>query len=103
MEQHLHDEPARYHLLSKEEIADPYRVLDTVFDLAHLPDLRLLVWEWLKTTMAGGFQEETSPIEKRNILSVYEQVQRLIEAADILHQRTIHLRKDTAQREDHPF
>lgn len=91
------------YLLSKEEMRDPYLVLDEVFDMAHLPELRSLLWEWMKTSFAGGFTDEMSTKEKKDILCLYEHLQKLIEAAHLLQVRNMAIKKTTPSKADHPF
>lgn len=45
--------------LSKEEIANPYEVIDELFSYGHLPQLREALWEWLKLTVSGSYHHES--------------------------------------------
>jgi hypothetical protein len=74
--------------LSKEEVEHPELVLDELFDYAHLPDVRELLWLWLKTTVNGDFAEGLDHQERVSILFFYEKIERLVEAAHILHMRS---------------
>lgn len=71
--------------LSETGIADPQLVIDDLFDFAHLPDIRELMWEWLKATVTGTYHKELSSSERSAILSLYEHLTRLVEAAHIIH------------------
>jgi hypothetical protein len=71
--------------LTQTGIAAPQQVIDDLFDFAHLPDIRGLMWEWLKATVAGTYHKELSSSERSAILSLYEHLTRLIEAAHVIH------------------
>lgn len=43
---------------------DPYQELDEIFDYAHIDELEILLWEWLKTTVSGSFHKELTRSEK---------------------------------------
>lgn len=72
-------------LLTQTEIADPQLVIDDLFDFAHLPDIRELMWEWLKATVTGTYHKELSASERSAILSLYEHLTKLVEAAHVIH------------------
>jgi hypothetical protein len=63
-------------LLTDEEIADPMKVVDEIFDYAHLPDLRHTLWEWLKTTISGNFNKSSLHFRDReSLIAFYEKMQ----------------------------
>lgn len=64
---------------------DPYQQLEEVFDYAHLPDLEVQLWEWLKTTVSGNFHKDLSRSERSSLLMLYEKMQQLLEASHDLH------------------
>ena len=70
--------------LSKEELEDPYLVIDELFDFAHLPEIRELLWEWLKTTVIGSFPKKLTATERSAILGLYEKIEKLIEAVQVI-------------------
>lgn len=72
-------------LLTKEEVTDPSIVLNEIFDFAHLPEWRTLLWEWLKITVSGTYNTESAEAERNSILFLYEKLQKLIEAAHLIH------------------
>lgn len=74
------------HKLSKEEIEDPFLVLHEFFTFVHLPDIRQELLEWLKLTVCGSYHKQ-SCIEKGNLIYLYEQVDKLMEAVHIINQR----------------
>jgi hypothetical protein len=72
-------------LLNKEEVTNPNIVLDEVFDYAHLPEWRFLLWEWLKITVSGTYNTESAEYDRSSILYMYEKLQKLIEAAHLIY------------------
>lgn len=72
-------------LLSSKEIADPQLVIDELFDFAHLPEIRELLWEWLKVTVTGTYHKELNASERSTILTLYEKLSKLVEAAHVMH------------------
>jgi len=72
--------------LNEKEIADPYLVIDELFDFAHLPDVRELLWEWLKTTVTGSYHKTLTHNERYAIITLYEKIEKLVEAVHILHE-----------------
>ena len=69
--------------LTAEEIADPRLVFYDVFDFEHLPGIRSLLWDWLKTTVVGNYNRELDKRERSIIILLYEKLQRMVEAAHI--------------------
>jgi hypothetical protein len=70
--------------LSSEEIADPSLVIASLFDFAHLPQVRAHLWELFKTLVAGNYPE-LKRREKTDFIILYEKLEKLIEAAHIIH------------------
>ncbi|MDE3252799.1 MAG: hypothetical protein KGO92_08325 [Bacteroidota bacterium] len=66
-------------------LQDPYRVLDELFDYAHLDELEILLWEWLKTSVCGNFNKELTRTERNSLLTLYEKLQQLLEASHLIH------------------
>ena len=71
-----HKQPFR---LSVEEIENPYLALEEFFSAYDLMQARTCLWEWLRETMNGDRTGVS------NLLSFYEQIERLTEAAWVLH------------------
>jgi hypothetical protein len=86
-------------LLTQTEIADPQRVIDELFDFAHLPDIRELMWEWLKVTVAGTYHKEMNASERSALLSLYEHLTRLVEAAHVLHTTARKPKREKARKD----
>ena len=66
--------------LSREEMSNPQQVLAELFDFAHLPELKQMLWEWLKTTVTGTYHKTLSSRERASILLLYEYLDKLLEA-----------------------
>lgn len=77
--------PATYSL-SEEEISDPYLVIDELFDFADHADTRELLWEWLKVTVTGTYHKNMSSTERAAILTMFEKLEKLVDAVHVLHQ-----------------
>lgn len=72
--------------LTVEEAEDPYKVIHNLFDYGHLPQVREILWEMMKTTITGNWHQQ-KPAERASLLSFYEKLEKLIEAAHIIHQQ----------------
>lgn len=75
------------HALSSQETENPSLVFDELFDFAHLPEIRDMLWVWLKATVCGSFHRTLSRTEKENLLALYEKMQKLVEAAYLVQQQ----------------
>lgn len=73
--------------LTEKEIADPNLVIDELFDFIHLPAAREMLWEWLKCTVTGSYHKTLTSSERAGILCLYEKMEKLIEAAHVLHEK----------------
>ncbi len=73
-----------YTQLSKQEVDNPYLVIEELFDFAHLPDVREMLWDWLKTTVTGSFHKTLSSADRHVMIALYEKMEKLTEAAHIL-------------------
>jgi hypothetical protein len=86
------------HKLSQQEITDPYRVIDELFDFADLADIKELLWGWLKTTVTGTYHKNLSATERSAIVDLYEKLEKLVEAAHVMHQKRFHAKALRKQR-----
>ncbi len=77
------------HALSLPETDQPSLVFDELFDFAHLPEIRDMLWLWLKTTVCGSFHSSLSRTEKENLIALYEKIQKLVEAAYLVQKNGI--------------
>lgn len=71
--------------LTEEEVHNPYLVLDEFFDAASLPQVRDKLWGWLDTTVTSNYSKELSRKQRAHLLLFYCQVEKLVEAAHVLH------------------
>ena len=70
--------------LNPEQVANPMLVVHALFDFAHLPQLREMLWDLLRAVVTGSYSS-LSQDEKNDILYFYEQLEKLVEAAHLLH------------------
>lgn len=89
--------------LTNEEHADPSLVLEELFDFAHLPEWRVLLWDWLKITVSGSYNTDVDASERKSVLYVYEKLQRLIEASHLIHLQQQALKQRDKEKERHIF
>lgn len=77
--------------LNKEEIADPLLAIKEFFSTAHLPEVREMLWLSLKTNVTGSFPQgdALTPQERCDIILLYEQLIRLVEAAHLLNEKRV--------------
>jgi hypothetical protein len=75
------------HTLSPEEIANPQIVLRDFFDFANLPEARRMMWEWFRTTVTANYAEELDSADRANIVVIFEQLEKLVEAAYLLNEQ----------------
>lgn len=74
-----------YTTLSLEECADPQRVISELFLDLGLPIVKQYMWEGLKATVSGTFHH-LSKRERELYMILYEHLERLVEAAHVLHE-----------------
>lgn len=82
--------------LTEHESIDPFLAIDEIFDFAQLPDAKELLWEWLKATVTGTFHKNLSASERYAIISLYEKLNKLLDATHILH--TARSKKEPVKR-----
>ncbi len=80
-------QPPHFYKLSAEEISDPSLVVSELFDFARLPQVRGMLWDWLKSTVTGSYPKSLSGKERTDIILLYEKMEKLVEAAHILEER----------------
>lgn len=73
--------------LTIEETEHPEYIVKDLFEYASLPQLRWQLWEAAKTLIAGDFHRLKSK-ERNGLIYFYEQMERLIEATHIMHERS---------------
>lgn len=74
--------------LTPEEMNEPREVIARFFEYAHLSDLRAQLWNWLSATVSGDFISDLKSHERSEIMYLYNQLQKLIEANFILNRTT---------------
>ncbi len=72
--------------LTAEEIDNPELVIEEFFQFAHLPQVRSLMWEGMKTMVAGTYVQLKSK-ERSNLIYFYEQMEKLVEVAHVIYER----------------
>lgn len=75
--------------LTEEEIKNPYQVIDEFFSFGHIPQIRDLLWEFLKTTVTGNYPKKLSRRERCDLIHFYEKIEKLIEAAHLIHKEKV--------------
>jgi hypothetical protein len=75
------------HTLSPEEIANPQIVLRDFFEFANLPEAHRMMWEWFRTTVTGNYTEQLDSTDRANIVVIFEQLEKLVEAAYLLNEQ----------------
>src|SRR2546423_11087421 len=71
--------------LTEEEIQDPYLVIHDLFDFDHLPGIRDLLWDTFKTSITGNYTH-ISRRQRSVQVTLYEKMEKLVEAAHIIHE-----------------
>lgn len=87
--------------LTPAEIANPYQVIYELFDFAHLPRIRELLWEFFKTTVIGNYTHDLHRRERELLVTVYEKIEKLVEAAHIINEKQKESKKPVF--ETYPF
>lgn len=70
----------RFSSLNKGQADNPQQVLADLFDFAHLPELKQMLWDWLKTTVTGSYNKTLNNRERATIVLLYEYLDKLLEA-----------------------
>lgn len=89
--------------LNKEESENPQQVLADLFDFAHLPELKQMLWDWLKTTVTGSYNKTLSNRERSTILLLYEYLDKLLEANYQLHHELKKQEENKKEEQVHIF
>lgn len=88
--------------LDAQEREHPCLVFYRMFSYSHLPNIREDLWNWLVLTVTGGFNSDQYENDLRqNVMLLYEHLQKLIEAAHILHLRQKDEMRQLAYSTDH--
>ena len=81
--------------LNEQERENPYEVVYNFFDYGNLPEIREMLWEWFRVTVTGSFHREDCK-DRVNMIHFYEQLEKLVEAIHVIHQRS----GDTMKKEE---
>lgn len=75
--------------LNEEELLDPHIAIQEFFSNAHLPEVREMLWLSLKANVTGSFPlgDTLTPGERSEIVLLYEQLLKLVEAAHLLNEK----------------
>jgi hypothetical protein len=84
--------------LTAAEIANPHQVIYELFDFAHLPRIRELLWEFFKTAVTGNYSHDLRRRERELLVTVYEKIEKLVEAAHVIHEKQKELKKPVFER-----
>lgn len=76
--------------LSEEEQKDPKEVITEFFLNYHLKDLQEVLWEWLCAGLCHQRSWFQTGIERSNLIFLYENLEKLAEAAYLLHQKPLY-------------
>lgn len=74
--------------LSPAEVCNPALVTDGLFSHFHLPQVRELLWQWFSVTVAGNYNEVLNNSRRQDIVILYEQLTKLLEAAHIQYMQS---------------
>jgi HEPN domain-containing protein len=87
--------------LTQVEIDNPHQVIYELFDFAHLPRIRELLWESFKTAVTGNYSHDLHRRERELLVTMYEKIEKLVEAAHIINEKQKELKKPVF--ETYPF
>jgi len=84
--------------LTLSETENPYLVIEELFDFARLPELRQMLWDSFKANVTGSFPRKLHSHERMDIVSLYEYMEKLLEATHIIneHQKKRHAHTETS-------
>lgn len=69
--------------ITPDEIKDPQKVLKEFFMSYQPEECRIELWRWLRLTIGGDFGDLESN-ERGNLISFYEDLQKLVEATYLI-------------------
>ncbi|WP_315818789.1 hypothetical protein [Paraflavitalea speifideaquila] len=76
--------------LNEEEIKNPVLVFDEFFDSFHLCDVRKELWDLLCSALSNNISWHETGSARSNLVFLYEQLEKLTEAAYVTHRRNKH-------------
>jgi hypothetical protein len=79
--------PPNTYKLSPEEIQNPSLVFKSLFEFMNIGQLEQLLSEWLKMTVTGSYcSSEYKRTDREAIFLLYEQMQKLLQAVNLVQQ-----------------
>ena len=75
--------------LTVQEIANPYEIINALFDFAHLPQIRELLREVFNVMITGTWSN-LSGSERSDLIYFYERIEKLVEASHLIHIQNPH-------------
>lgn len=64
---------------------NPYKTLNDTFLYMSLPSYQQELWKWMKLTVSGTYHEQ-SPMERSDLLFLYEKIVELVQAAHAIRE-----------------
>jgi HEPN domain-containing protein len=74
------------HKLTDKEINDPYLVIEDLFQIGELFELREMLWNSFKSNITGTYHKELNRRERNDVVYIHEYMERLLDAAYIIHE-----------------
>jgi hypothetical protein len=71
-----------------QKLPTPTLVIQQFFTNTQLHDLREALWQWLKLTITGTYTLE-APLERANLIYLYEKLERLVEAVWVMERERL--------------
>lgn len=88
----------RIQRLTEEQKKDPASVFNEFFDAFHLKDVRAEMWDWLCSALGNERSWHETGQARGNLLFLYENLEKLAEAAYIIHQDVQNKRSGKADK-----
>jgi hypothetical protein len=73
--------------LTKEEIANPYLLIQELFQYGHLPEIRDQLWTILSTCVAGDYCSTLNDRERSNLVYFLHLTGRVFEALYLIYKQ----------------
>ena len=72
---------------SNQQIDNPDLMIGHFFDCYHLPELKEELWEWFSNAIARENSIYDDGLKRSNLVTLYENIELLIDAAWLIHNR----------------
>jgi hypothetical protein len=70
--------------LDQAEAANPYLLIQRLFDYGHLPEMRQLLIDWFKANVTSSYNKKLNNQEHGEISIIYEWMEKLLKAAHVI-------------------